>query len=215
MQARRIARELALLSISQLPSKPQRLETQQLQGLVLAAVRTLTTEAHDSLEMASAELERGSDRLLSSETRAIDLPSARAMVKDAIELAQAAVNRLGAAIDFPEFIQLTNQQEVRSYALELLSMVQTHKDEVDKLIGEAMVDWQIHRLAQIDRDILRISVVEIQYLGIPDRVAINEAVELAKRYSGEDGHRFINGVLRRVSDQLTGKTAEPLKPSEG
>ncbi len=57
------------------------------------------------------------------------------------------------------------------------------------------------RLAQIDRDILRIAVAEILYLGVPNSVAIDEAVELAKRYSGDEGHRFINGVLRRVTQQ--------------
>jgi N utilization substance protein B len=67
-----------------------------------------------------------------------------------------------------------------------------------------MVAWQLKRLARIDRDILRIAVVEMDYLGTPDRVAINEAVELAKRYSGEEGFRFINGVLKRVVDRHGG-----------
>ena len=65
-----------------------------------------------------------------------------------------------------------------------------------------MVAWQVKRLAQIDRDLLRLAIVEMQYLGVPDRVAINEAVELAKRYSDEDGYRFINGVLRRWLEQF-------------
>ncbi|MFM6278839.1 MAG: transcription antitermination protein NusB, partial [Dolichospermum sp.] len=50
-------------------------------------------------------------------------------------------------------------------------------------------------------DILQIATAEIQFMQVPDSIAINEAVELAKRYSGEDGHRFINGVLRRVSER--------------
>ncbi|NEO62999.1 MAG: N utilization substance protein B, partial [Moorea sp. SIO4G2] len=50
--------------------------------------------------------------------------------------------------------------------------------------------------------ILRMAVAEISFLGIPDRVAINEAVELAKRYSDEEGHRFINGVLRRANELI-------------
>jgi transcription antitermination protein NusB len=54
--------------------------------------------------------------------------------------------------------------------------------------------------------------VEMAYLGTPDRVAINEAIELAKRYSEEDGHRFINGVLRRVVEQMGIKSTSP-KPS--
>jgi transcription antitermination protein NusB len=202
MQARRIARELALLSISQLPSSPEKLQPQELQSLLVGAVRTLTTEVQDTLETASAELERGSDRLLSSETRAVDLRSARAMVQEAIELTQQAINRLGTAVDLPEFIQLANQHEVRDYALDVLIQVQTHRDEIDRALSENMVEWKLDRLARVDRDILRMAVAELLYLGTPDRVAINEAVELAKRYSGEDGHRFINGVLRRVSDAL-------------
>ncbi|NEO49420.1 MAG: N utilization substance protein B, partial [Moorea sp. SIO4A3] len=78
MQPRRIARELALLSISQMPNSPERLDTQQLNNLVLAAVRTLTGEIQEALETAAAELKRGSDRILESETRATDVRSARA-----------------------------------------------------------------------------------------------------------------------------------------
>jgi N utilization substance protein B len=206
MQARRIARELALLSIGQLPSKPERLQAQQLQDVVLAAVRTLTTEVHDTLETAAAELNRGGERLLTSETRAIDLQSARAMVNDALELAQTAINRIGSALELPEFIQLANQKEVRAYAMELLTNVQAHRTEVDQLINQSMVDWQLHRLARIDQDILRIAVTEMWLLGTPRQVAINEAVELAKRYSGDEGHRFINGVLRRISEEITSKS---------
>ncbi len=202
MQARRIARELALLSISQLPAKQERLEVQELQNVVVAAVRTLTSEAQDALETASAELQQSSARLLTSETRAADVESARAMVQESIALTKTAINRLGVAIEVPEFIQLANQQDVRHYTLEIIGKLKANRDEIDQLLSKALVDWQLSRLAWIDRDILRIAVTEILFLGLPDRVAVNEAVELAKRYSGEDGHRFINGVLRRVMDQL-------------
>ncbi|MGF1537333.1 MAG: N utilization substance protein B, partial [Elainellaceae cyanobacterium] len=84
MQPRRTARELALLSLSQSISL-KKLQTQDLQTLVVSAVRVLTTEVHQALEGATAELERGSDRLLGSEVRATDVNGARAMVHDAIE----------------------------------------------------------------------------------------------------------------------------------
>jgi N utilization substance protein B len=202
MQPRRIARELALLSVSQLPSNSERLETQDLQNVVVAAVRTLTTEAQDALETASAELQQGSSRLLNSETRTADVESARAMVNEAINLTQTAINRLGVAMEVPEFIQLTNQREVRDYALELIRSIKANRDKIDQLLSQVLVDWQLSRIAWIDRDILRLATAEIVFLGIPDRIAINEAIELAKRYSGEDGYRFINGVLRRLVDQL-------------
>jgi transcription antitermination protein NusB len=202
LQPRRIARELALLSLSQMPSTPDKLDAQQMNNLVLAAVRTLTGEIQEALETAAAELQRGSDRLLTSETRASDVLSAKAMVADAIDLAQKAINRLGTAVEIPEVVQLTNQHEVRTYALEILKTINRRQTEIDQSLTQALQDWQLNRLAHIDRDILRIAVAEITFLGIPDRVAINEAVELAKRYSDDEGHRFINGVLRRVTDRL-------------
>ena len=125
------------------------------------------------------------------------------MVQESINLAQTAINRLGTAVDLPELVQLANQQEVRDYALDLLGQVQAHREQINQILNENMVEWKLERLARIDQDILRMAVVEILYLGTPDRVAINEAVELAKRYSGDDGHRFINGVLRRVSNALS------------
>lgn len=202
MQARRIARELALLSVGQLPAKQEGIASQQLEAVVVAAVRTLTSEAQDALEGAAAELQQSSNRLLSSQIRATDVESARTMVSEAIELTQKAINRLGVAMEVPEFVHLSNQKEVRSYTLEIICALKQNQTEIDRVVSAALVDWQLSRLATIDRDIIRIAVTEIMLLGTPDRVAINEAVELAKRYSGDDGHRFINGVLRRVVEQL-------------
>jgi N utilization substance protein B len=204
MQPRRIARELALLSLSQLPSSPEKLQNQQLSNLLLAAVRILTTEVQDTLTTAAAEIQRASDRLLNSETRAGDLKTEKALLEEGIELTQSAINRLGTAIELPELIQLANQSDfdVRSYALQIISTVNVKQKEIDQLLTKALVDWQLNRLARIDRDLLRMAVAEIMFLGVPPSVAINEAVELAKRYSEEEGHKFINGVLRRVTEQI-------------
>lgn len=202
MDPRRIARELALLSLSQLPKNQQKLAMQQLQDILLAAVRTLATEAHETLETAAAEIKRGSDRLVNSEIEATTLKSSRAMVHQAIEHTQTAINRLSFAMEIPELVQHSNQKNVRNYALEIISKVNEHKSNIDENLNQSMVDWQLSRLPRIDRDILRMAVAEISYLGTPERVVINEAIEIAKRYSDEDSHRFINGVLRRVSNDL-------------
>jgi N utilization substance protein B len=203
---RQIARELALLSLSQLPVNPRKIDQlakdQLLPKLVLAAVRTLRSEVQDTLDNAAGELQRGNDRLLSSQTRASDLNTARTMVKEAIEYTQTAINQLAAAVEFPELIQLANQdKQVHQYAKDIIIIVNDNRNEIDEQISAALVDWQVTRLAQIDRDILRIAVAEMKFLSVPPSVAINEAVELAKRYSEEDSHRFINGVLRRVTEQ--------------
>ncbi|MGB5636416.1 MAG: transcription antitermination factor NusB [Waterburya sp.] len=201
-QPRSIARELALLSISQIKTKQGKLSQEDLNSLVLAAIRTLTIEVQDNLEAASAEIKRGEERLLNSETRASDLSSAKVMLQEALSISQAAVNRLGMAVEFPEFLQLTNKEEVRQYATELIVTVNDYRREIEQALSNVLVGWQLSRLARIDRDILRISVGEMLYLEVPEKVAINESVELAKRYSDEDGFRFINGVLRRLSDRL-------------
>lgn len=203
---RQIARELALLSLSQLPMNHKKLDKipqdQLVAKLVLAAVRTLRSEVQDTLDNAAAELQRSNDRLLTSQTRASDLNTARTMVKEAIVYTQTAINKLGATVEFPELIQLANQdREVREYAKDIIIAVNENRDTIDEEISTALVDWQVTRLAHIDRDILRIAVAEMKYLQVPESVTINEAIELAKRYSEEDSHRFINGVLRRVTDQ--------------
>jgi N utilization substance protein B len=204
-QPRRIARELALLSLSQIKGNPEKLEQTVLNDLILASIRTLVAEVHETLETASAEVKRGEERLLSSDTRAIDVKSARAMVQEALELTQTAINRLGTVTDIPELVQLSSQYEVRQYALEIISTVHRRKQEIEAELKAVMVDWQLNRLAKIDRDILLIATAEILFLDTPPKVAINEAVEMAKRYSDQDGYRFVNGVLRKVSDRLKTK----------
>lgn len=201
-QPRSIARELALLSISQIKTKKNQLDSSDLDSLILSAIRTLTIEVQDNLETASAEIKRGEERLLNSETRASDINSAKAMLQEALEVSRTAVNRLGMAIEFPEFLQLTSKEQVRKYAAEIILTVNDYHREIEQSIENVLVAWQLSRLPNVDRDILRIAVAEILYLNVPERVAINESVELAKRYSDEDGFRFINGVLRRLSDRI-------------
>lgn len=208
-QPRRVARELSLLSLSQLSRKdtrPESLEQADLEALLLAATRTLGGEVHEILQTASAELSRSHDRLLKSEIRASNVNSAKAMLEEAMTLTETVINRLALAVDLPEMLQLAGQMEVRKFAVELIGTVCRRQKEIDEQLQEAMIDWQLGRLAKIDQDILRLAIAELYYLGVPQKVAINEAVELAKRYSGEDGHRFINGVLRRVTEQKANST---------
>lgn len=199
MQARHIARELALLSISQLPVKSENLTTKTIDDMVIAAVRSLTEEVKEMIVTASGELQRGQDMLFSSETRAPDLATAQIMVKDAIALTETAINRTGMAMEFPELVQTARQQEVRDYVVQILLTIHDQRSRIDELISASLVDWQLTRLAQVDQHILRIATAEIAYLNVPKPVAINEAVELAKRYSAQDGYRFINGVLRNIN----------------
>ena len=74
-----------------------------------------------------------------------------------------------------------------------------HQEQIDALISEAAENWRIDRMAAIDRNILRLGVYEMMFCQeVPARVAINEALELAKRYSTAQSSRFVNGILDRL-----------------
>jgi transcription antitermination protein NusB len=209
MKVQTIARELALLALPQLSKAQKKLAQTQprelqltLEEMMLNAIATLREETQEALEAATAELQRSSDRLLNSQTRASDVESARLMTAEAIELVQKAIDRLGQALEMPELIDRFNRPDVRSYALQLLVTATEQTDAIDTLLSKSIVDWQLGRLPKIDRDILRLAVAEIVYLGLEERIAINEAIELAKRYSDDQGRKLINGVLRRVTEKL-------------
>jgi len=72
-------------------------------------------------------------------------------------------------------------------------------DEIDRMLGERTVDWRFERLALIDRNILRLGVYELLFFDeVPPEVAIDEAVELAKKFGTEQARSFVNGILDRI-----------------
>ncbi|MDX2253945.1 MAG: transcription antitermination factor NusB [Pseudanabaenaceae cyanobacterium bins.39] len=210
MQPRHTARELALLSINQLPSQPQKLENKTIDDIVTAVVRSLHDETKELLQTASAELQRSQERISSSETRTgdirQDIQAVEGMVREAIELTKNAINNVGASLEFPITLVLSQRDEVRNYAIDILKTISSKRSQIDEMISTALVNWQIDRLAQVDKDILRIATAEMMFMSVASKIAIDEAVELSKRYSSEDGYRFINGVLRRIDDQLSKKS---------
>jgi transcription antitermination protein NusB len=94
-------------------------------------------------------------------------------------------------------------RQARSYALTLLTGVVETRQQVDELIGSSASNWRLSRLAATDRNILRLAAWEMmQDNDVPDQVAINEAVEIAKRFGSEESPSFINGVLDAVKKVL-------------
>lgn len=95
------------------------------------------------------------------------------------------------------------EKKARSYAAKLLSGVVTRREEVDGLITASATNWRLTRIAATDRNILRLAVYEmIGQDDVPDQVVINEAVEVSKRFAGDDSPSFINGVLDAVRKNL-------------
>jgi transcription antitermination protein NusB len=94
-------------------------------------------------------------------------------------------------------------RKARAYAVELLQGVSSNLTRLDQLISEAATNWRMTRIAPTDRNLLRIAVFEILVRSdVPPQVAINEAVEIAKRFAGDDSPKFINGVLDAIRSKL-------------
>jgi len=90
------------------------------------------------------------------------------------------------------------------YVEQISGGVDAHQQEIDALISKYSVDWAIERIARVDLSILRVAIYEMLYRkeDVPAGAAINEAVELAKRYGGERSYAFINGILGSVAKEL-------------
>jgi len=90
------------------------------------------------------------------------------------------------------------------YVEQINGGVNAHQTEIDTLISKYSVDWAIERIAKVDLSILRVAIYEMLYRkeDVPAGAAINEAVELAKRYGGERSYAFINGILGSVAKEL-------------
>jgi N utilization substance protein B len=97
-------------------------------------------------------------------------------------------------------------KKARSYALVLLQGITDNLEQVDGMIAEAASNWRLARIAATDRNLLRIAVFEMLKMeDVPPQVAINEALEIAKRFAGEDSPKFINGVLDAVRSKIVEK----------
>jgi N utilization substance protein B len=105
---------------------------------------------------------------------------------------------------------------VAEFAGALVEGVGANQEEIDARIQEAAPEWPLAQMARIDKNILRLAIYEILYNNaVPARAAINEAVELAKRFGGDTSSRFVNGVLGAIagrSGELPSSTAGSEEP---
>lgn len=99
-------------------------------------------------------------------------------------------------------------QGLDEYALMLLDGAKENLEAIDKLIESASENWTLDRMPLVDRSLLRLSTYEMRYVeDVPISVSINEAVNLAKEFGGDDSPRFINGILGRIATQLEAEQA--------
>ncbi len=91
------------------------------------------------------------------------------------------------------------ETELKEFTSKLVKGVASNIDEIDKKISEYAANWQLKRMAVVDRNIMRMGCFEILYCDdIPSKVSINEAVDLAKKFSGVEAGKFVNAILDKV-----------------
>jgi len=96
----------------------------------------------------------------------------------------------------------TVNSEIKKFADYLVTGTCKNKNLIDNLISKCATNWQIQRMAAIDRNIIRMATFELLFAeDIPPKVSINEAVEIAKRYGDKDSNKFVNGVLDKINKQ--------------
>lgn len=107
-------------------------------------------------------------------------------------------------LDSEELVDYTDEEKVR--IKERAEQVLEKAEEADELINQYAKGWQTRRMAKVDLSLIRLALYEIRYdETVPDKVAINEAIELAKQYGGNDSPSFINGILGKIVRAEAGK----------
>ena len=97
-----------------------------------------------------------------------------------------------------DLIDYNPSEKDRTYIDTVVSGVKEHAEQLDGEIAACLRGWTLARLSRVDLAIMRLAVYEMQYSGLPAAVAINEAVELAKTFGGDDSAAFVNGILAKL-----------------
>jgi N utilization substance protein B len=211
MQARRAARELALILFSQMDIVPD-IDKLDFQDLVVKSVRTLTNSSIDELNNSADSIMEIKEyineyeanhpdnmaRPIGISDKPVPMPTTEDMRNKLDDLLNIA-DKIMLALEIAEMSALEENHEVKEYIKKLTEEYKKHKNEIDEQIKKYSIGWDFNRLVNMDKDILRISICELLFVkDVPVKVVIDEAVELAKKYSTDDSSSFVNGILGKV-----------------
>ena len=213
MDHRSLSRELSLISLGLIKDdfdkKNFDLKDFNFENIFESGIELMINHCREELSECEDNLEKTYGKILESELSDIKnelFLNSRNDIKEAIHDIQVVMNNLSDILDFPKLIAISDHLEVRSDIKNRISKVLKNIFYIDTNINNVMEGWRFKRLPRIDRDILRLAFVDIQYLNIPVSVACNEAVNLANKYSDKQGRKMINGILRRLQNEKFNKT---------
>ena len=197
-----LSRELSLISLGLINEKGTfKLNKFQIEEIVESALDTLIGYCRDELDNCESDLENASQTILDSELReGVDssFSKVRDDLKKSLKKIETIMNTLSVTLDFPKLIVSSGQIDIREDVNNRIDNIINNLAIIDSDIDKVMEGWRLKRLPRIDRDILRLAYVDINFLDTPLAVACDEAVNLANKYSDMQGRKFINGVLRRL-----------------
>ncbi len=197
-----LSRELSLISLGLIKDKGDlKLNKFQIEEIFESALDSLIHHCRDELDKCESDLENASQKILDSELQEgvhSSFSNVRDELKKSLIKIETVMNTLSVTLDFPKLIVSSGHIEIREDVNQRISYIINNLSIIDSDIDQAIVGWRLTRLPRIDRDILRLAYVDINFLSTPVAVACDEAVNLANRYSDMQGRKFINGVLRRL-----------------
>ena len=197
-----ISRELSLISLGLIKDKGDfKLNTFQVEEIFESALDSLINHCRDELDNCESDLENASQKILDSELQEgfdSSLSNVREELKISLNKIETVMNTLSVTLDFPKLIISGGQIDVREDVNQRIIKIIDNLTIIDSHIDQVMDGWRLKRLPRIDRDILRLAYVDINFMNTPLAVACDEAVNLANKYSDMQGRKFINGVLRRL-----------------
>ena len=197
-----LSRELSLISLGLIKDKVScKLDKYQIEEIFESALDSLIDHCREELDNCASDLENASQKILDSELQEgvnSSFSNVREELKKSLKKIEAVMNTLSVTLDFPKLIVSSGQIDIRKDVNQRISYITNNLTSIDSDIDKVMDGWRLKRLPRIDRDILRLAYVDINFLETPIAVACDEAVNLANKYSDIQGRKFINGVLRRL-----------------
>ena len=202
MHNKSLSRELSLISLGLINDKGDlKLNNFQIEEIFDSALDSLINHCRDELDNCESELENVSQKILDSELQeGVDssFSKVRDLLKKSLVKMETVMNTLSITLDFPKLIVSSSQMDIRDDVKHRIINTINNLTIIDSDIDQAMDGWRLKRLPRIDRDILRLAYVDINFLNTPVAVACDEAVNLANKYSDIQGRKLINGILRRL-----------------
>ena len=199
---RSISRELSLISLGLIKDKGDfKLNKSQIEEIFESALESLINHCRNELDNCESDLESASQKILDSELQEgsnSSFSNVRDDLKKSLAKIEIVMNTLSTTLDFPKLIISSEQINIRDDVNHRIDKTINNLTAIDSDIDQVMDGWRLKRLPRIDRDILRLAYVDINFLSTPIAVACDEAVNLANKYSDTQGRKLINGVLRRL-----------------